>query len=536
MRMKIHFLVAILFFAFLNKSFPQDIHIHVDTNRIKTDALFLASDSLEGRKTGERGNTIAAEYIKQRLKKYNLKPGFKNSYFQNVPIHSSIASNQSKMIIYTSKFAKKLNYGIDYLIDESGEQTIIPKPYPLVFVGYGIDAPEFNYNDYRYLNVEGKIVVFISGEPGSNDSSYFNGKIPSLYSYPAVKHKIAISKGARGSILIRLPNDRYLPTWEGLRKEYTRDYMVLAGSFIGNLNLIFTYHAARWLFADSDYNMKDIVELHSDNKMISFPLEARISFIEKFKQKDFISHNVLGVIKGSGKNKDEFVLVTAHFDHLGIGEPVAGDSIYNGFLDNALGTSSVIEIARILNSYKNLLNRSILIMLVTGEEFGLLGSRYFLYNPPYNLSNIVANINVDGIAVIDNFKSIVGIGAKYSTLGEILDKTVKQENLKTAGIPPEFRYWESFHRSDQSAYAQAGIPSILISEGLDYVHYSKQKGIKKYIEYMQYYHTPFDDIHLKINYSAVKQNVYFLTKYIIGVANSKSRPQWYPNSIYNKLK
>ena len=235
--MKIRFLVAILFLAFLNNSFPQDIHVQVDTNRIKTDVLFLASDSLEGRKTGERGNTIAAEYIKQRLKKYNLTPGFKNSYFQNVPIHSSKASNQSKMVIYTSKFTKKLNYGIDYLIDESGEQTIIPKPYPLVFIGYGIDAPEFNYNDYRYLNVEGKIVVFISGEPESNDSSYFNGKIPSLYSYPAVKHKIAVSKGARGSILIRLPNDRYLPPWESLRKEYTRDYMVLASSFIGNLNL-----------------------------------------------------------------------------------------------------------------------------------------------------------------------------------------------------------------------------------------------------------------------------------------------------------
>jgi len=532
--MKNLYLTIIVVLLCTAQSYSQESLNRININKIKTFSIILSSDSLRGRKTGDVGNYIAAQLIERKLFKFKLKKIKDKSYFLKVPIHSSIATRNSELILYTPRYKKKLKYKTDYLIDESGEQTIIPKPYPLVFVGFGIDAPEYNYNDYYYLDVNGKVVVFLSGEPESDDTTYFNGDIPTLYSYPSVKHKIAISKGARGSILIHLRNDKYLSLWEKLVREYSTDYMTLACSFIGNLNLIFNQNSARWLFVGSDFNLTDILELKREKKMESFPLETKISFKEDFIQKDFISHNVLGLIEGTGINKDEYVLVTAHYDHLGIGESVDGDSIYNGFLDNALGVAAVLEIARVLNLNKDKLNRSVLFLFVTGEEFGLLGSKYFLYNPPVELNKIIANVNVDGVAVIDNFTTIVGIGSEYSTLGKILKETAKSLNLGIASVPDEFKYWESFHRSDQSAFAQAGIPSILIAEGLDYVNYPREEGIKKYIEYMNYYHTPFDDANLIINYSAVHQYVMVLLNYIINVANSKNRPDWYPKAEFKK--
>jgi hypothetical protein len=537
-------LLPILLFVANSAAIELNSSVIADMQAVSADSLhkhltILGSDSLQGRGTGSLGGEMAAQYIAHQLEEMRLMPaGDHSSYFQSIPMHGSFPLEESRLDLYTNKGNRTFELGSDYLLFQSGAQTFIPSPVPVVFVGYGIIAPEYDYNDYQSLDVEGKVVAYLSGEPASNDNSYFEGDNPTIYSYPEAKRRIAISRGARGCILIPIHRDEREKSWGAWRNEFAFEDITLAYAATGNLSIVMNPVAAQRLFDGSPLILEKIFELDEKNGVYSFPLDCALSFHGKFKERDFIAHNVLAQIGGKDTQlKDTFLILTAHYDHLGIGPAVNGDSIYNGVLDNAIGVAGLLEIARAIAAIPDAPNRSILFLFVTGEEKGLLGSTYFLDHSPVPHYKMIANLNIDGLASTDTFSDLVGSGAELSSLGESLDRVACALGLRISDFPAQFLAQETFARSDQLAFARAGIPSILVSEGLSYDHIRREDALDLFLEWMrEKYHTPFDDLSQTINYQAALLHARVLLAFARTLAEDQHAPQWKPGTPYINIR
>jgi len=496
----------------LNKSARETIE-RISGHLLYQHLAFLGSDSLAGRGTGTRGGEIAAAYIADELAKLHIQPaGDDHSYYQQIPMHGSRPLPGSNFQIISKPSEKRLELGKDYLLYNTGAQTFVPKPVPLVFVGYGIVAPEYDHNDYQALNVVGKIVVFLSGEPASNEPSYFAGSQPTLYSFPETKQKTALARGAVGSIMIPTPRQESGRDWQAGLNEFAFEDVGLFYSVTGNLSVVLNPQTANLLFEDAPYSLKQIFNMEATNNLRSFHLAVSASFRGSFQQRDFLSPNVIGLLQGSNAQlKDSYVIVSAHYDHLGIGPAIEADSIYNGVFDNAAGVAAVLEIARVLTMLPEKPKRSVLFLFFTGEEKGLLGSGYYVDHPVVPLYKTIANLNVDGLAMFDTFNDIVGVGAELSTLGELLEEVARELGLRISAIPSPFPAPVSFARSDQITFAKAGIPALLVMEGPDYRHTSREAGLQRLIKWgQQIYHTPFDDLRQSINLEAAGQHTQVL--------------------------
>ena len=501
----------------------------VSSTRLSRHLTFLGSDSLAGRGTGTRGGEIAAAYIAAELATLHIQPaGDEHSYYQQIPMHGSRPLANSSFQIFTKRGLVPLQLGRDYLLYNAGAQTFVPKPVPLVFVGYGIVAPEFDHNDYQALNVVGKIVVFLSGEPASNEPSYFAASQPSIYSFPETKQKTALARGAVGSIMIPMPRPESSRDWQAWLHEFAFEDISLFYSVAGNLSVVMNPQTASLLFAEAPYSLKQIFNMEAANNLRSFQLAVSASFRGSFQQRDFLAPNVIGLLPGSeAEFKDSYVIVSAHYDHLGIGPAVETDSIYNGVFDNAAGVAAVLEIARALALMPEKPKRSVLFLFLTGEEKGLLGSSYYVDHPVVPLYKTIANLNVDGLAMFDTFNDVVGVGAELSTLGELLKEVAAELGLRVSPIPAQFPGLVSFARSDQITFAKAGIPALLVMEGPEYRHTSREAGLQRLIKWGQeIYHTPFDDLRQPINLMAAEQHTQILLALCLALANGTNAPQW----------
>ncbi|MBI1933732.1 MAG: M20/M25/M40 family metallo-hydrolase [Ignavibacteriales bacterium] len=536
MKIKLLIFFAFLLYKISAQTFTEKLLVNIE--KFKSNIEFLGSDSLEGRETGTKGAVLAAEFITNQLAELNLKPATANGYYQNLPIHQSTPLKSSKLTLFNDTTKRNFIFGKDYFIYKSGEQTIIPSPLPMVFVGYGITAPEFDYNDYQNIDVEGKIVVMLSDEPYSNVENYFNGEFPTLYSYAEAKQRIAISRGASGSIIIPNSSDDRIYNWNNYQRKFEIEDMSLAYSVSSNLNLLFNNNSASALFENCQYSLNDVFEMCKQNKIKSFPLNVKLSFSGNFLERDFISYNVAAMLEGSDDIlKNQYLIISAHYDHLGIGPEINGDSIYNGVADNAVGVAAVLEIARSISQMKYKPKRSIIFLFLTGEEKQLLGSSYYTDHPIVPLFKTIANVNIDGISMFDKIKSIIGIGNEFSTLQKFLQKTANDLNLTLTNIPPQFEQHESFYLSDQIAFAQAGIPSIMLMEGNDYENLNKSEGNEILINFAKnVYHTPFDDLSQKINFNAASQFIGILENFILKIANADEIPEWNENSPFKNIR
>lgn len=526
---QITFLVIIINCEFIHPQLDKNFYSVRDSisgKSIYKHLQILADDSLQGRGTGSLGGEIAANYIAKQFEKYNLeKIVSENSYFQNIPMHGSLPLPTSELTLFSDRDTTSLKFGTDYFLYRSGQQTFIPVPLQLVFVGYGIVAPEFDYNDYQSVDVTDKIVVFIDGEPESEDEDYFNGLAPTVYSYSESKRRIALSRGAAGTIQISL--NQY-DDWEAVRNDFDNEDVTLAYSVTGNLSIIINPKIADKLFSDSGYSFDDIIRMHSNNRIKSFPLETKLKFKGTFNERDFIAKNVIGLIKGSDPDlKNSYLLISAHYDHLGIGVTIKGDSIYNGAFDNAIGISVMLELAKAFSEIKVKPKRSILFVATTGEEKGLLGASYYIDNPVVPLYKTVANVNIDGIAMFKNFKGLVAVGTQYSTLDVYLKQTADRYELNIEDIPLQFRSFDAFNKSDQLAFAIGGIPSILVLEGLNNKTKSKDEVLKVFIDYyLERYHTPFDDLKQDIDTEAALKHAKVLFDLCYHIADQIENPVW----------
>ena len=492
----------------------------------------LADDSLQGRGTGTAGGEIAANYIAREFTKNGLEKILSdNSYFQNIPMHASLPLPSSELALIFGTDTTSLKYEKEYFLYRSGQQTFIPAPLPLVFVGYSIIAPEYDYNDYQNVDVEDKIVVYIDGEPGSEDEDYFNGLSPTIYSYSESKRRIALSRGAAGTI--QIPLTQY-DDWDAVKKDFDNEDVTLAYSVTANLSIIINPKIADKLFTDTGYSLDVIMRMNTNNSIKSFPLNTSLKFKGMFKERDFIAKNVIGLIRGSDPElKNSYLIVSAHYDHLGIGIPVNGDSIYNGALDNAIGISVMIELAKAFSELKVKPKRSILFIVTTGEEKGLLGSSYYIENPIVPLYKTIANINIDGIAMFKDFKSLVAVGIQYSTLDVYLKQTADRYDLLIEDIPPQFKSFDAFNKSDQLAFAIGGVPSILVLEGLSNSTKSKDEVLKVFIDYyLERYHTPSDDLKQDIDVEAASKHAKILFDLCFHLADQIETPVWKSGSPF----
>ena len=528
--MKAKYLFIILIFSPIQiypQLFDNKSTINTDKTLLKKHIEILGSDLFEGRGTGTKGGELAASYISESFKKIGLVPiGDGNSYFQSIPFHGTNILNDSKLTILNSNDTLHIEIGKDYLLSNLGEQTIIPKPIELVFVEYGIIAPEFDHNDYQDKDVFGKIAVILNGEPYSEEYEYFNGDEPTIYSHIDVKHRVAISRGAAGTIIIPNNNNDF-GYWNRLVSEYSFEDVKLSYNASNSFSIILNP-----LFAKSIFNLDTIKSISDIAKKIN---NYSLMFEGQFIVRDFKASNIVGMIKGNqSEENEEYIIVSAHYDHLGIGPSIKGDKIYNGVLDNAMGVSAMLEVARILMGYKDYLERSIIFIATTGEEKGLLGSNYYVDHPIFPIHKTVANINIDGIAFIDEFKSIIGVGSELSNLDVYLRKMGRKFDISVKKIPKEFYSNEAFNRSDQISFAKAGIPSILILDSPEYVNLDRASAIEKIIYYNEVvYHTPFDDLSINIDYSAAVKHTNILSAFIFEISSLNNEIQWNENVNYN---
>lgn len=537
--MKIFQLKIALLILIISSSLYSQVQSSFFQHDLKSSAVsiekhmqVLASDVFEGRGTGTTGGDLAAKYIALEYAKYGLKTvGNEASYYQNIPMHGSFPLPSSELKIYQGDDEISLQLDKDYLLYKSGQQTFTPLPLQLVFVGYGIIAPEFDYNDYQSVNVEGKIVVFIDGEPESNDPDFFDAEQTTIYSSPVSKQRLAISRGAAGSILIPAETNFI---WDEQVSNFAFEDVSLAYSASSNLSLLLNPTKAELIFNNSEFSFDQIIQMKEEKKIFSFPLKTELTFKGEYTQRDFLSQNIAGMIEGSDDDlKDSYIIISAHYDHLGIGPSIQGDSIYNGALDNAIGVSVLLELAKNFSELNPHPKRSIIFLALTGEEKGLLGSIYYTDYPLVPLYKTVANINIDGIAFFRNFKSVVGIGSEYSTLKNYLIQISQDFDVTVEDVPPELNAVDAFNQSDQLSFAMAGIPSILVLEGLSNSSLTRDSVLISFIDYIiNRYHSPSDDLSQNIDYLASAQHMELLFSLTNNIANSEEEPEWNSGSPF----
>jgi len=515
----------------------QQAQNSISADSLKQHMAYLGSDALQGRGTGTPGERLAAEYLSRHFAALKLAPINRNrTYFQSIPMHGSTAQSASQLTLFHENQTHEFSLQRDYLLYKSGAATFVPQPVPLVFVGYGIIAPEFDYNDYQKLDVTGKIVVFLSGEPFSNDPAYFDGPHHTVYAAPEAKQRIAIAQGAVGSILI--PSPREEPNhWNYWVNVFSFEDVQLAYSVTSNLSVIMNPNAATRLFNGAEFDLPAVFEQDRKGIIHSFPLATQISFRGKFIERDFLAVNVLALLEGRERPpNDSYLLISAHYDHLGIGRPVAGDSIYNGVFDNAAGVAAVLELARAFTLTERP-KYSIIFLLTTGEEKGLLGSAYYTENPVRPLYKTIANLNIDGLALFDLFHEVIGIGAEFSSLEQTLAQVAATGGFSVGQLPPVFSAFESFARSDQLSFAKAGIPALLVAEGLQYENQTPEAGLQKILDWnRRIYHTPFDDLNQEMNLEAATRHCRFLFALAYTLANSPTPPVWKPGTRFHNAR
>jgi hypothetical protein len=497
---------------------------------IRGDMRFLADDVLEGRGTGTRGHEIAAKFMASQFEALGLQPAGENgTYFQGVPLRSA-RTDETKTSLTLVRGGKEetLIFRKDYITSGDPGRVESSVEAPVVFVGDGVTAPEQGYDDYKGIDAKGKIVAMMPEAPN------FESSLKAHYSSGEVKAANAVAHGAVGEIVLDDPvleqlysfseqvRDLAFPQLRGLDKQGKPiDYFpeLKGGAFL-------SLEATKKFFEGSGHTAEEIFAATKAGKAMSFamPMAAKIRHATKLE--DVHSPNIIGKLEGSDpKLKDEYVVFSAHLDHLGIGEPVNGDKIYNGALDNASGSALLIELGRAFSGMNPRPRRSMLFVSVTGEEAGLLGSDYFARFPTVAKSAIVANVNMDEDLMLWPLEDVIPFGAEHSSLGGVVRKAAARMRLAISPDPmPEEVV---FIRSDQYSFVRQGVPAVFPVPGFKSDNPKiDPTAIFKNWEKIRYHH-PSDDMEqpgLLFDEAAKYGRFVFLCGYFI--AQETERPEW----------
>jgi Zn-dependent M28 family amino/carboxypeptidase len=490
----------------------------------------LADDNMEGRETGSAGLRAAQAYVVEQLKEAGVEPAGSDGYYQPVLLESRqiIEKDSSAALIRDGK-TEPLVLGEDAYF--STRTDLAPQvEAPLVFVGYGLNIPEKNFNDFAGLDLQGKIAVAMQGSPADMPIG-----LASHYQSAAEKWKALHAAGAIGHISLPNPTAMDIP-WSRQSLNRTHVSMELTDPALNDtageqFAMVFNPASADKLFAGTGHTFAEIAALAKDRKPLPrFPLTVSIKANAVVEKKEVKSANIIAKVVGSDPApKGEYVVLSAHIDHLGIGEPINGDRIYNGAMDNASGSAVLLDVARSLKQSPEKLKRSLLFVFVTGEEKGLLGSKYFTAHPTVPPNSLVANINIDMFLPIVPLKVLTVYGLQESDLGNLVTEVAKAHGIRVQPDPEPVR--NSFIRSDQYNFIRHGIPALAMKVGYD-PGSPEQKLFKDWLT--QRYHAPSDDLDQPIDLKAAAGYEEIIRGLMVAVANDPHRPQWKQDSFFRR--
>jgi hypothetical protein len=499
---------------------------------------FLADDLLEGRGTGKRGHEIAARYVAAQFEAMGLKPaGHDGTYFQRVPLREiTVEPDKCAVTITENGSASQLKWGDDFIMRGSEVSPDVSIEAPVVFVGYGVRTPDGKYDDYAGLDVRGKIVALLIGAPPSLPS-----ELRAHLSAVREKSRTAREHGVVGVLVLwTARDDKSLPWSRTVVGAGFPSMRWLGPDGIPNdsfpsikVGAVLSQSAAERLFEHATKSWAQVQRDADASKPQGFPLPVSASMRVVSHHEAITSPNVIAALPGSDSNlRQEYLIYTAHVDHLGIGRPIDGDSIYNGAADDASGVAAMLVIAKAFKSLSHPPARSILFLAVTGEEKGLLGSDYFAHYPTVPIHSIVADINMDGASVFYTFKDIVPLGAPDSTLEPVVQRDAAALGLKVSPDPePDQNY---FVRADQYSFVRQGVPSVFITEGQEArdPNFNAKKFNDDWIATR--YHSPSDDMNQPLDFDAAVEfmQVDFLVGY--DIAQDPQRPSWKPGDFFGE--
>ena len=512
-----------------------DVAAGVSEQRRRRTVEFLASDDCEGRGPGSAGSARAVAWLEERLAELGLEPlgDVGGGYRQHVPLRVSRVLPGTTLELTSLGRSWTPELGRDYLLLASGNQTEVPQATPLVFVGWGIKAPEFDHDDYAGVDVRGRAVVYLEGEPPSQDPSWFGGPEPTVYAELETKQRIALAHGAVASVV--LPVDRGAEEgWDRRAAAYALPHVQPAVDLPRHLSLVLSPAWVERLFEDALYGLDQVTDMAETATLRSFHLPWSLRFSGRFELRTMLEPNLVALLPGGDRRLGETaVVLSAHWDHLGRGPAVAGDEIYNGAVDNALGVAGALEVMRVLAGLERPLRRSVVLLLTAAEEGGLLGARHFLERPPMPLARMVANVNVDGLAFHADFRDVIAVGGELSDLGAWVARVAAPLGLGVATPPAEIWSARAFSFSDQVAFAERGIPAVLVNEGFDWPGWTRQAAVQRSQSWMlETYHSPADDLEQPIHWQAAARHSGLIAALVAVLADSRVAPEWRAGAPY----
>jgi Zn-dependent M28 family amino/carboxypeptidase len=504
--------------------------IHFDGQTWWDHIKFLADDKLEGRDTGSRGEREAQKYAVEQLKKAGAEPAGVDGYYQPVKFVSrQIVEKDCSLALIRDGKREELVLGDDAIIGT----RVMPAPEveaALVFAGYGLKVPEKNYDDFAGLDVRGKIIVILAGSPAE-----IPGALASHYQTAAERWKILRAAGAIGIVSLPNPASMDIP-WSRIALNRAHpsmdlDYPEFNETVGAKITVTVNPASADKLFAGSGHTFAELAALGKDRKPLPhFPLAVSLAAKSRVDVTKIESANLVAKIPGSDPAlKNEYVVLSAHLDHIGIGEPINGDRIYNGAMDNGSGSALVLDMAASFKKNPEKLRRSILLVLVTGEEKGLLGSKYFAAHPTVPPKSIVADVNVDMFLPIVPLKVLTIQGLGESDLGDRAGQVAQTFGVRVQADPEPER--NVFIRSDQYSFVRHGVPSIMMDVGVE-PGSPEQKIFKDWRT--QRYHAPSDDVNQPVDLATAAKYEEIVRALLINVADDSLRPEWKPDSFFRR--
>jgi Zn-dependent M28 family amino/carboxypeptidase len=537
--MKKNLVLAVLFAAAAPAAAPaQSSSARISTNEIDGHIRFLSHDLLAGRAPATPGGAITSEYIAAQLRIAGVEPAMNGSYFQTVPIDVVAADQGNIRVSAAGRAPRTLRHPDDVVVWAGSAVAQSRAQGEIVFVGYGADAPEFRWDDFKDVDLRGKVLLVLVNDPPATraEPNLFGGRAMTYYGRWTYKFEEAERRGAAGMLIVHTTQDAGYPwhtvvgSWAKEQRMLPRDPSLPAP--LGFRGWI-TDEAATSLLRQAGL---DLARLRRDAQTRRFrPVATGITLDVAFHNtvERLSSDNVVGVLRGADPaRRDEYVAFSAHWDHLGIGPVVNGDSIYNGALDNASGVANILAIARAAAQGPRP-GRSLLFVFVTAEESGLLGSEYFALNAPVPVSSLVANLNVDGGNLLGRSRDFRVLGDTKSSLGPLFAQMISPQGLRIS--PDEHPERGYFYRSDHFSFAKAGVPAVSIAAGIDFEGRPEGWGIAQMEDYTaNRYHQPSDEYRPDFDLTGAVQLAELVLDFGLLLGNSEAWPAWNADAEFRR--
>lgn len=512
----------------------------IDAEKIRATVKYLADDKLEGRGTGQKGGDMAADWIAAQFKSYGLVPaGDAGTYFQDVQFYGVTTDPKQTHFAFVPKSGAEmaLKFADDYVATDQAHAEKSEIDAPIVWVGYGIKAPEYNWDDYKGVDLKGKVLLMLVNEPPSDDPKFFKGRALTYYGRWTYKYEEAARRGAVGVILVHKTEMASYP-WEVVRNSWGGETSLLKDDTdpklksAGWIQLEVARKLAQAAGMDLNKMMKDATS--RSFKPVELPVRVKETLVSHVRS--FASRNLLGQVKGSDPSlAQQAILYTAHYDHLGIHPDEPGDNIYNGAADNATGCGILLELARTIAAAEEKPKRTVLFAAVTAEEQGLLGSKYLGQHPPIPAKNISLDLNYDDIQPLGEPQQLVVTGAERTSVYPLVEKVAKEFGL--AIQPDDHPEAGHYYRSDHFSLARVGVPAFSVNEGALFKGHDLAWGEEKERDYVTHrYHQPSDEYRPDMDFTADAK----LAKFglILGweAANQPSLAGWQAGDEFEKAR